>query len=57
VNDEPDLPDFIDAIAYEMKSAGIGYLEAQSMVRDMLAEAWDSMPDLADLDPITSSLH
>jgi hypothetical protein len=40
-----------------LKSAGIGYLEAQSMVRDMLAEAWDQMPDLADLDPITSSLH
>lgn len=57
MTDEPDIPDFIDAVAFELKASGIGYLEAQSMVRDMLAEAWDHVPDLADLDPLTPSLH
>jgi len=54
MNDEPDLPDFIDAIAAALKGEGIGYLEAQNMVRHMLAEAWDVLPDL---DPPTPSIN
>lgn len=57
MNDEPDIPDFIDAIAAALKGEGITYLEAQSMVRHMLEEAWDSLPDLADLDPLTPAVH
>jgi hypothetical protein len=60
MNDEPDVPDFIDAIAAAFKGEGIPYLEAQSMVRHMLEEAWESLPDLADLaviDPPTNAGH
>lgn len=56
-DDEPDVPDFIDAIASSLKIAGIQYLEAKSMVEDMFAASWDQFPSLADLDPPTDSVN
>lgn len=57
MNDEPDVPDFIDAIACALKSDGFGYLEAKSMVEHMFAEAWDMFDTLADLDPPTNAIN
>lgn len=56
-DDEPDVPDFIDAIASSLKQAGIQYLEAKSMVEDMFATSWDQFPSFADLDPPTDSVN
>lgn len=56
-DDEPDVPDFIDAIASSLKQAGIQYLEAKSMVEDMFAASWDQFPSLADIDPPTDAVH
>lgn len=49
-DDEPDVPDFIDAIASSLKQAG-------SMVEDMFATSWDQFPSFADLDPPTDSVN
>ena len=56
-DDDPDVPDFVDAIAASLKGAGIQYLEAKSMVEDMFAASWDQFPSLADLDQPTDALH
>jgi hypothetical protein len=56
-SDEPDIPDFVAAIAAALKGEGVGYLEAQSMVRHMLEEAWDDLPFIEAMDPPTDAVH
>jgi len=59
--DEADPLALIEAAAWMIRNEGVSYLEAKSQVQDIFRDAWETaaMAEqlLADLDPITDSLH
>jgi hypothetical protein len=59
--DEADPLTLIEAAAWMIRQEGVPYLEAKAQIQDIFRDAWETaaMAEqlLADLDPITDSLH
>lgn len=59
--DDADPLALIEAAAWMIRLEGISYLEAQAQVQDIFRDAWEMSAIaerlLADLDPLTDSLH